>query len=211
MKFAILIYEGVEPIDVGATAGVLSMARRFQPDIEMFSVAEKAGEVVLASGVRTIADYDYDTCPDYDVLIVTGGPGWVEQCDNAATLAFIKGAGGKSTIASVCTGGMILAAAGMADGIAVTTRRLAAPGEQAPLQRLGDYAPLAKPVAARVVDSGTVISGGGVTLAIDVMFHLLEKFYGEEVKNKTAELMEYDRALVANSNHLDTIHWQSFS
>ena len=64
---------------------------------------------------------------------------------------------------------------------------------------------MAKAVVARLGDTGTIISGGGVTLAIDVMFHLLGKFYGEETKNKTAELMEYDRALAANSEHLDTI------
>lgn len=202
MKFAILIYDGVEPIDVGATAGVLSMARRFQSDIEMLIVAEREGEVVLASNVRTIADYSYENCPDYDVLIVTGGPGWIEQCKNEKTLRFIQSTKENVSTVSVCTGAMILAAAGITDDLEVTTRRLAAPEETAPLSKLNDYAPKAKPVTAALVDSGKVITGGGVTLAIDVMFYLLEKFYGKEISQKTAELMEYDRALAANTEFL---------
>lgn len=202
MKFAILIYEGVEPIDVGATTGVLSMARRFQSNIEMFLVAEQKGEVVLASNVRVMADYDYQDCPDADVLIVAGGPGWVEQCKNEQTLSFIQSAKNNSIVASICTGGMILAASGLLDELAMTTRRLAAPGETAPLDKVNEYAPNAKPTVAALVDSKTVITGGGVTLAIDVMFYLLEKFYGKSISQKTAELMEYDRALAVNSESL---------
>lgn len=202
MKFAILIYAGVEPIDVGATTGVLSMARRFQNDIEIFTVAEYAGELVLASNVRTLADYGYDNCPAYDVLIVTGGPGWQEQCHNEKTLAFIRAANDNAIIASVCTGGMILAASGIVDGLEVTTRRLAAPGETAPIEMLNDYATTAKPVVAALIDSGNIITGGGVTLAIDMMFYLLDRFFSPEISQKTATLMEYDRALKVNTDFL---------
>jgi hypothetical protein len=51
MRFGIVVYDGVEPIDVGATFGVLSMARRVDPAIEMFVVAAGAGTVRLASGL----------------------------------------------------------------------------------------------------------------------------------------------------------------
>ncbi len=206
MKFAILIYPGVEPIDLGATAGVLSMARRFEPGIEIITLAQYAGEVVMASGVRALADYGYADCPAFDILIVTGGPGWKEQCANAATLDFIRRAKAHSTIASVCTGGLILAAAGLAEGKPITTRRLSAPGEKNPLRILSEMAPSADAKPALIVDTGGVISGGGVTLAIDVMFHLLGKCYGNAVRKNTAKLMEYDRALAANSRFLETIH-----
>ncbi len=202
MKFAILIYSDVEPIDVGATTGVLSMARRFHPDIDILSVAEHAGEVVLASNVRTIADYDYSNCPEFDILIVTGGPGWKEQCQNENTLNFIRAAKDNSVIVSVCTGGMILAASGIVSGLEVTTRRLAAPGETAPIEMINDYAATVKPVVAALVDSGNIITGGGVTLAIDMMFYLLERFCSSDISQKTAKLMEYDRALSVNSEFL---------
>ncbi len=181
------------------------MARRFEPAIEIFCVAKYAGEVMLASGVRSVADYGFDNCPEFDLLIVTGGPGWVEQCSCPATTRFIKGAQEKATVASVCTGAMILAAAGLLDGQAATTRRLSAPGEAAPLSLLNDFAPTAKPETALIVDAGVVITGGGVTLAIDFTFYLLERFFSAELKERTAALMEYDRALAANAEHLAVV------
>jgi len=205
MKFAILIYDEVEPIDIGGTAGVLSMARRFEPGIEIVCVAKRAGEVRLAGGVRAIADYGYDTCPDFDILIVTGGPGWVRQTETPATVEFVKRASRRATVVSVCTGAMILAAAGLADGRAVTTRRRSGPDETAPLRLLPDHAPTARPREALLVDTGNIVTGGGVTLAIDVTFHLLERFFGAELRERTATLMEYDRALAANARHLDTV------
>lgn len=209
MKFAILIYDDVEPIDLGGTAGVLSMARRFEAGIEIVCVAENAGEVRFAGGVRAIADYGYDTCPDFDVLIVTGGPGWIRQAESPATLEFVQRASRRATVASVCTGAMILAAAGLTDGRAVTTRRRSGPGETAPLRLLADRAPAARPREALLVDTGDIVTGGGVTLAIDVTFHLLERFFGTELRERTAALMEYDRALAANARHLEAVREDS--
>ncbi|MGH7248375.1 MAG: DJ-1/PfpI family protein, partial [Pseudomonadota bacterium] len=75
MRFAIFVYEGTEPIDL-ATFGVLSMARRVEPKIEITTVAPKAGLVDLASGLQIVSRYGIDDFPGADVLIVTGGPGW---------------------------------------------------------------------------------------------------------------------------------------
>ena len=74
--YGILLYDGVEPIDVGATFGVFSMASRIVPDLEFAGIARARGEVVCASGMRMIAEYDIDDPPDsLSDLIVTGGPG----------------------------------------------------------------------------------------------------------------------------------------
>ena len=89
MRFAVFIYDGVEPVDL-ATYGVLSMARRIAPQISMFTVAPKAGEVKMANGLRVIADHGFTDCPPSDALIVTGGPGWVAQCESAETLGFMR-------------------------------------------------------------------------------------------------------------------------
>ena len=76
--FAILAYDGIEPIDIGATYGVFSMAKRIAPDIRFFVVAKSADEIVMANGLRLIPDHAYGDCPAFDVLMVLGGPGWVE-------------------------------------------------------------------------------------------------------------------------------------
>src|SRR5688500_5559380 len=89
MRFAILLYDDVEPIDL-ATFGVLSMARRVAPQISMFTVAPSAGVVRLANGLRVLADHGFADCPPSDVLIVTGGPGWTAQCGSEETLAFLR-------------------------------------------------------------------------------------------------------------------------
>src|SRR5271156_579570 len=75
MLFGVLIYQGVEPIDL-ATFGVLSMARRIRPDIEICIIAPRGGVIMLANGLRVIADHALEAAPPQDVIVITGGPGW---------------------------------------------------------------------------------------------------------------------------------------
>src|SRR5580704_13053514 len=107
MQFGIFIYDGVEPIDL-ATFGVLSMARRIAPEIEICTIAPQAGLVTLANGLKVTADFGIDDAPACDLVIVTGGPGWTAQAEAPATLDFVRRVYAGSRIASVCTGAMIL-------------------------------------------------------------------------------------------------------
>src|SRR5215469_9929825 len=128
MKFGVFIYDGVEPIDL-ATFGVLSMARRIRPDIEITTVAPAAGPVKLSNGLVVMAEHALASAPRLDVLIVTGGPGWVEQSQRAETLAALRARASDTLLASVCTGGMILGASGVLDGRKATTKREVVPPE----------------------------------------------------------------------------------
>lgn len=205
MRFAVLVYAGVEPVDL-ATYGVLSMARRIAPAISMFTVAPTAGAVELANGLRVIADYGYADCPPSDVLIVTGGPGWVEQCRNAETLDFLRRCAGDRVVAGVCTGVMILAAAGILDGGKATTKCEVAGAEVSPLRLLRERHPRVEVVeGASLVDSGRVVTGGGVTLGIDTTLHLIARLVGDEVADETARIMEYSRAWRANLEALPAV------
>ncbi len=65
--YGILLYDGVEPIDVGATFGVLSMATRIAPDLKFAGVSRRSGEVTCASGLKIFADYDFDDAPTFTV------------------------------------------------------------------------------------------------------------------------------------------------
>jgi transcriptional regulator GlxA family with amidase domain len=197
MRFGVLIYDDVEPIDLAAL-GVLSMARRIQPDIEICTIAPRSGITLLANGLRVVADHDFQTAPKLDVLIVTGGPGWMEQSKLPETLAFIRDSAAKIPVVSVCTGGMILAASGVLDGRAATTKREVVPPEVSPLQRLRDEYPAIAAHEASLVDTGAIVTGGGVSLCIDTMLHLLKKLYGPETAAETARIIEYQRAWSAN-------------
>jgi transcriptional regulator GlxA family with amidase domain len=198
VQFGIFIYDGVEPIDL-ATFGVLSMARRIAPEIAICTIAPRAGPVALANGLKVTADFGIDDAPPCDLVIVTGGPGWTVQAETPATIAYIRRVHAASRIASVCTGGMILAASGILnDGPATTKREVVAP-ETSPLEVMRNLYPRVDVREAMLVDrSGRLVTGGGVSLCIDTTLHLLAIMLGERVADETARIMEYQRAWRAN-------------
>ncbi|KJC61029.1 glutamine amidotransferase [Bradyrhizobium sp. LTSPM299] len=197
MKFGIFIYDGVEPIDL-ATFGVLSMARRVAPEIEICTIAPKSGPVALANGLTVIAGFGIGDAPPCDLVIVTGGPGWTAQAKTAATLDYVRGVHARGRIASVCTGGMILAASGILDhGPATTKREVVAP-ETSPLEVMRAAYPDIDVREAMLVDRGRLVTGGGVSLCIDTTLHLLAVMLGTDVADETARIMEYTRAWQAN-------------
>jgi len=174
------------------------MARRIAPQIAMFTVAPRAGVVELANGLRVLADHAMAECPPADVLIVCGGPGWTREAASPATLEFLRTFRPRKALASVCTGGMILAATGLLDGRHATTKRDGFEGEPSPLQLMRERHPSIQALEARVVDEGNLVTGGGVTLCIDSTLHLLRRFVGEDVAAKTARAMAYSHAWEAN-------------
>jgi transcriptional regulator GlxA family with amidase domain len=204
MRFGVFIYEGVEPIDL-AVIGVLSMARRIAPQIEICSIAPKPGVVDLANGLKVVADFGIDDAPPCDIVIVTGGPGWSEQAKSPATLDFIRRVHGSGKIASVCTGGMILAASGVLDGLAATTKREVVPPETSPLSVMRASYPGIDAREAMLADSGNVVTGGGVTLCIDTTLYLLAKMLGDDVADETARIMEYTRSRRVNRDEFPMV------
>jgi transcriptional regulator GlxA family with amidase domain len=197
MRFGIFIYDGVEPIDL-ATFGVLSMARRIAPEIEICTIAPHAGPVALANGLEVTADFGIGDAPACDLVIVTGGPGWLAQAEALPTLDYIRRVHASGRIASVCTGGMILAASGILDDGPATTKRAVVPPEKSPLDVMRQSYPGIDVREAMLVDRGGVVTGGGVTLCIDTTLHLIAGMLGQHVADETARIMEYQRAWRAN-------------
>jgi transcriptional regulator GlxA family with amidase domain len=204
MRFGVFIYENVEPIDL-ATFGVLSMARRVAPEIEICTIAPQAGPLRLANGLNVVADFGIDNAPRCDIVIVTGGPGWSDQAKSPETLDYIRRVHGSGKIASVCTGGMILAASGILDGHAATTKREVVPPEQSPLTVMRASYPRIDAREAMLVDGGSVVTGGGVSLCIDTTLYLLAKMLGDHVADETARIMEYTRAWRTNRDEFPAI------
>ncbi|HLX28620.1 MAG TPA: DJ-1/PfpI family protein [Casimicrobiaceae bacterium] len=196
MRFGIVIYDGVEPIDL-ATYGVLSMARRIAPEIEICTIAPRAGVVHLSNGLRVIADHAVIDAPDCDVLVVTGGPGWEAQARNPEMIDFLRSRKPATRLVSVCTGAMILAATGVLDGCKATTKREVVVPEVSPLAVMRERYPAIDAREASLVDCG-VTTGGGVALCIDTMLHVLARELGAHVVQETARIIEYSRAWEAN-------------
>src|SRR5262249_25015574 len=102
-------------------------------------------------------------------------------------------------IASVCTGGMILAASGILDGGPATTKREVVPPERSPIEVMRETYPRIDVHEAMLVDrGGGLVTGGGVTLCIDTTLHLLAAMLGQDVAEETARIIEYTRAWRAN-------------
>jgi transcriptional regulator GlxA family with amidase domain len=198
MLFGIFIYDGVEPIDL-ATFGVLSMARRIAPQIGVCTIAPRAGIVQLANGLGVVAQFGIEDAPVCDIVIVTGGPGWEAQTRSAATLDYLRHVHATNKVASVCTGAMILAAAGILDGRAATTKTEVVPPELSPLEVMRASYPRVDAQAASLIDGGAVVTGGGVSLCIDTTLYLLERSLGGEVVSEVTRIIEYGRARRANA------------
>lgn len=197
MMYGILLYDGVEPIDIGATFGVLSMASRIAGDLEFAGVAQKSGDILCAGGLKVSARYSFADAPEFSDLIVTGGPGWQAASRDAETLNYI--ASSSARVSAICTGAMILSAAGALDGKKAATKHQVFEGEVPPSKILAEKT---ETRSAAVVDDGGTVTSGGVTLGIDAMFYCLARSHGEHVARETARVMEYSRALAANKSVL---------
>jgi len=191
--FGIFIYPGVEPIDL-STFGVLSMAKRIRPEITICTIAPHGGPTVLSNGLCVLADYWIARAP----RLVTGGPCCVDQSRATETLAFIRRQAAAIPVVSVCTGSMILAASGILDGKAATTKRVVVSPEPSPLSQLRAEHPRVLAREASLVDAGSIITGGGVSLCIDTVLHLLKRLFGPEMAAETARMLEYHHAWQAN-------------
>ena len=199
MHFSLLAYPGVEPIDL-ATVGVVSMARRIVPELSFELLALSREPVEFANGLRVCPTRGLDEADPatLDVLLVPGGPGWRAAADDARWTDFIRRARPHATIASVCTGAMILAAAGVLDGHAATTKREVVAPESSPLEELRARHPAVRVLDALIVDQGRLVTGGGVTLCIDLVLHLIERRRGAAAADEVARILEYTAARDAN-------------
>jgi transcriptional regulator GlxA family with amidase domain len=192
VQFGIFIYDGVEPIDL-ATFGVLSMARRVAPEIAVCTIAPRAGPVALANGLKVTADFGIDDAPSCDLVIVTGGPGWTAQAQTPATLEYIRRVHASQRVASVCTGGMILAASGILNDGPATTKREVVPPETSPIEVMRATYPRIDVRETMLVDAGTVVTGGGVSLCIDTTLYLIASMLGQHVADETARAWRANR------------------
>ncbi len=137
------------------------------------------------SGLFITPTMTFDAAPaKFDILFVPGGPGQIDLFQDRETLDFLAHHGEQADwVTAVCTGSMILGAAGLLNGYRAATHWAGR-----------DLLPLfgAEPVAERVVIDRNRITGGGVTAGIDFGLRLLLEIFGEDVAKTTQLLMEYD-------------------
>jgi len=181
MKIAIAVYDRFTALDAIGPYEVLSRL----PGARVTFLAAEAGPVRTDNGMLTIeAERSLAELPDPDVVLVPGGPGEVAQRAGAPMLDWLRAADRTSTwTTSVCTGSLILAAAGLLDGRPATGHWLA----MEELGRLG-----ARPTGQRVVFDGKIVTGAGVSAGIDMALALAARIAGPEVAQAIQLGIEYD-------------------
>ncbi|MCX4579143.1 DJ-1/PfpI family protein [Streptomyces sp. NBC_01571] len=181
MQIAIVLYDRFTALDAVGPYETLGRL----PGAETVFVAERTGPVRNETGnLALTADRTLDQVPDPDIVVVPGGPGQTPQMENQVLLDWLRAADATSTwTTSVCTGSLLLAAAGLLDGRRATSHWLA-------LGTLGEFG--AEPTGERVVFDGKYVTAAGVSSGIDMGLHLLGRIAGDEHAQAVQLLTEYD-------------------
>ncbi len=192
MQIAIVLYPGFTALDFVGPYEVL----RNLPDTEVRFVWHQPGPITADSGALIVgATHAFDETPTPDVLLVPGGMTTFEHARDEKLLAWVRKVDGSTTwTASVCSGSVILAAAGLLEGKRATSHWMAVPT----LKAFG-----VTPVSdERIVVAGKIVTGAGVSAGIDLGMWLAGQIAGE-AKAKAIQLaIEYDPQPPFDSGHI---------
>jgi transcriptional regulator GlxA family with amidase domain len=181
MNIAIVLYDKLTALDAVGPYEVLSRL----PGASLQFVAADPGPVRTDNGMLTLlAEHSLADAAQPDIVLVPGGPGEVAARAGGPVLEWLRDVDRTSTwTTSVCTGSLILAAAGLLDGKRATTHWLA-------LEELGRLG--AQPVAERVVFDGKYATAAGVSAGIDMALALAARVAGDTVAQAIQLGIEYD-------------------
>lgn len=184
MRLAIVVFEGVDELDFVAPLEILRAARF---DVTLCALDAPA-TITCAHGLRVEVESRVPARCDW--LVVPGG-GWASQAAQGVRSEIASGRIGRevlrlrdagASVASVCTGAMLLSAAGILRARRATTHSVARAALAAEGALLAD---------GRVVDDGDVVTAGGVTSGIDLALHLIERIHGSEARAVASRRLEY--------------------
>ena len=199
-RLGIYVFKDAEIVDFAAPHGVFSVARRFDPELEAFLVADAMRPVQAQAGFTVLPNYCFSDRPAMDAFLIPGGFGTRQEMHNGRLHEFIRSLSAETLLTSVCTGSWVYGVMGLLDGLPATNRkepdRAEASGAgMTPIDRLAIIAPACRISRARVVDAGRVVTAGGIASGIEMGFHLLRRAgYGEELIAEVARVMEYTAA-----------------
>jgi len=193
MRIAVVVFEGFDELDaIGPLEVLRNAAAMGATDLSVELVAlDGAAEVTGSHGLRVRTDGRLD--PDGTDLLVVPGGGWNDRGAHGAwaeaergdlPAAIAAAARGGAVVATVCTGAMLAATAGLTRGRPAITHH----GAVEDLRASG-----ARVVEARVVDDGDLVTAGGVTSGIDLALWLVERHFGAEVAEAVAAEIEHPR------------------
>jgi transcriptional regulator GlxA family with amidase domain len=190
-QIAIVVYPGFTALDFIGPYEVLQNL----PDTEIRFVWHEAGPITADSGVLVVgATHSFAETPSPDILLVPGGMTTFEHARDEKLLDWVRRAHqGAAWTTSVCSGSVILAAAGLLDGLRATSHWAA-------VQTLAAFG--ATPVGdERIVRQGRIVTAAGVSAGIDLGLWLAGELVGEEQAKAIQLVIEYDPAPPFDSGH----------
>ncbi|AYK06774.1 MULTISPECIES: DJ-1/PfpI family protein [Brevibacillus] len=209
-RLGVYIFKDAEVIDYAAPYGVFSVARRFDPELDVFLVADAMKPIQTQAGLTVHPNYSFNDMPDLDAFLIPGGFGTRQETNNKRLHQYIRSLPETTLLTSVCTGSWIYGRMGLLDGIPATNRKEpdhleATDMGKVPIDRLAEIAPACKISRARIVDTGRMITAGGIASGMEMGFHLLRRAgYDETFISEVARVMEYKAAY---DNYKDDIEY----
>lgn len=184
----ILIFDEVEVLDFAGPFEVFSIVGQRDGDgaFNVYTIAEAEGTITARNGLRVIPDKSFADDPRPDIVLIPGGYGTRPLLERPDVIDWIgtRSADAELTL-SVCTGSLLLAKAGLLDGLEATTHWGA-------LDLLAEIAPdVSVQRETRVVDNGNIVTSAGVAAGIDMAFHIVARLEGNEAAEEAALYMEY--------------------
>ncbi|HEX3620807.1 MAG TPA: DJ-1/PfpI family protein [Acidimicrobiales bacterium] len=199
-RLGIYVFKDAEIVDFAAPHGVFSVARRYDPELDAFLIADSSRPVQAQAGFTVLPNYSFGDQPAMDAFLIPGGFGTRQEVYNGRLHDFIRSLPESTLLTSVCTGSWVYGHMRLLDGLPATNRKEpdraeAGPNGKVPIDRLAEIAPKARISRARVVDAGRIITAGGITSGMEMGFHLLRRAgWDEPAIAEVARVMEYSAA-----------------
>lgn len=198
INVGIFVFDEVEVLDFAGPFEVFSRTRLLKgaesrrsndsAPFNPFTVSIDTKPLTATGGLKIIADYTFNNFPKIDILIVPGGYGTRTLLNNEILLKWIKAVSDKANItASVCTGSLLLAKAGLLEGKRATTHWGA-------IEALKSISKDIQVITERRVVNDEIITSAGVSSGIDMAFMIVENLYGEQVASDTSKYIEFHRS-----------------
>ena len=185
MRAAFPIFPGAEELDLAGPWEALTLARDYgRRELELVTVALTREPVRLRGGLRVVPDYSFSMEPPLDLIVVPGGPGTRDEASARPVTAWLAARRQTPLVASVCTGALLLAGAGLLDGHRATTHH-------GRLDLLARHPEIEVVDDVRVVDDGAVVTAAGITAGIDLGLYLVGRLFGAELASEVASVLEY--------------------
>jgi cyclohexyl-isocyanide hydratase len=182
LQIGFLIFPDMMPLDMVGPYEVFTK----MPDTRLHLVWKSLAPLTVAGGMQMLPSTTFSECPALDLICIPGGSGMNPLLNDSETLEFIRRqARSARYVTSVCTGALVLGAAGLLKGKRAATHWMS----RDMLSQFG-----ATPVADRVVIDGNIITGGGVTAGVDFGITVAAELFGPEVAKTIQLAIEYDPA-----------------